>query len=237
MADNAPTARAATAPGPEAADRDDGDSDAAAVGPIVLVGMMATGKSSVARQLGRQLHRRVYDSDAMISARTGRTVAQLFESGGEPAFRGLETEVLEEALTERPPGVVAAAGGVVLSEANRRRLRRVSADGGVVVWLRADPTVLAARVRPGDHRPLLARRPRRHPRPPDGGTGGALTRRWPIGASTPAGRRSTRIVDQVMARDRRRGRANGGSPAVIRSPSTSAPAPTTCSSARAPATA
>ncbi|HWW46163.1 MAG TPA: shikimate kinase, partial [Acidimicrobiia bacterium] len=122
----------------------------------VLVGMMATGKTSVARQIARRLGRRVYDSDAMITARTGQTVAQLFEAGGEPAFRDLETEVLDEAVDADPPGVVAAAGGVVLSPANRDRLRAVSRSGGVVVWLTADPAVLAARVHPGDHRPLLA---------------------------------------------------------------------------------
>jgi shikimate kinase len=122
----------------------------------VLVGMMGAGKTSVARRLGRRLKRRVYDSDAMITARTGRTVAELFEAGGEPAFRGLETEVLDEALRAEPAGVVAAAGGVVLSAANRARLREASAKGGVVVWLRAPAGVLAGRVRPGDHRPLLA---------------------------------------------------------------------------------
>jgi len=125
----------------------------------VLVGMMATGKTSVARQLAKRLGRKVYDSDAMIVARTGRTVAQLFAEGGEPAFRQLETTVLDEALAADPPGVVAAAGGVILSPVNRDRLRRVSADGGVVVWLTADPAVLARRVRPGDHRPLLAEDP------------------------------------------------------------------------------
>ena len=128
-------------------------------GPIVLVGMMATGKTSLARQLAKRLGRRAYDSDAMIVARTGQTVAQLFEHGGEPAFRGLETTVLDEALAADPPGVVAAAGGVVLSPINRERLRRVSAEGGVVVWLTADPAVLARRVRPGDHRPLLSEDP------------------------------------------------------------------------------
>jgi len=128
-------------------------------GPVVLVGMMATGKTSVARQLAKRLGRKVYDSDAMIVARTGRTVAQLFAEGGEPAFRQLETTVLDEALAADPPGVVAAAGGVILSPVNRDRLRRVSADGGVVVWLTADPAVLARRVRPGDHRPLLAEDP------------------------------------------------------------------------------
>ncbi len=140
------------------ADRPEGAApdELAAVGPIVLVGMMATGKTSVARQLARRLGRNVYDSDAMIVARTGRTVAQLFDEGGEPAFRSLETEVLDEALAAHPPGIVAAAGGVVLSAANRDRLRRTSESGGVVIWLRADPAVLARRVHPGDHRPLLA---------------------------------------------------------------------------------
>lgn len=116
---------------------------------------MATGKSTVSRRLGDVLGRAVFDSDAMIEARTGRTVAQLWEEGGEPAFRRLETEVLDEALAASPPAVVAAAGGVVLNPANRARLQRVSEDGGVVVWLRADPRVLAGRVAPGDHRPLL----------------------------------------------------------------------------------
>jgi shikimate kinase len=134
----------------------DGDGPLEGVGPIVLVGMMATGKTSVARQIAKRLGRRMYDSDAMITARTGRTVAQLFEAGGEPAFRALETDVLDEALDADSPGVVAAAGGVVLSPANRDRLRAVSRSGGVVVWLTADPAVLAARVHPGDHRPLLA---------------------------------------------------------------------------------
>jgi len=128
-------------------------------GPIVLVGMMGAGKSSVARRLGRLLDRRVYDSDAMITSRTGRTVAQLFEEGGEPAFRALETDVLDEALRAEPPGIVAAAGGVVLSAVNRARLREVSSKGGVVIWLRASASVLAGRVRPGDHRPLLAEDP------------------------------------------------------------------------------
>jgi len=125
-------------------------------GPIVLVGMMGAGKTSVARRLAKRYDRRVYDSDAMIEARTGHTVAQLFDEGGEPAFRSLESEVLDEALRAEPPGIVAAAGGTVLSAANRARMREASATGGVVIWLRAPATVLAGRVRPGDHRPLLA---------------------------------------------------------------------------------
>ena len=63
--------------------------------------------------------------------------------------------MLDEALDASPPGVIAAAGGVVLSGVNRARLRAASERGAVVVWLRADPAVLASRVHPGDHRPLL----------------------------------------------------------------------------------
>jgi len=117
--------------------------------------MMATGKTTVGRRVAAELGRPVLDSDEMIERRTGRTVAQLWEAGGEAAYRSLESEILEQALDTDPPGVVAAAGGVVLSDVNRARLQRASEDGAVVVWLRADPSVLAARVKPGDHRPLL----------------------------------------------------------------------------------
>jgi shikimate kinase len=67
--------------------------------------------------------------------------------------------VLEEALDAAPASVIAAAGGVVLAETNRRRLRVAAEHGGVVVWLQADPALLATRVSPGDHRPLLASDP------------------------------------------------------------------------------
>ena len=56
-----------------------------------------------------------------------------------------------EALASSAPAVVAAAGGSVLSEANRGLL----ANEAIVVWLRAEPSTLATRVRPGGHRPLL----------------------------------------------------------------------------------
>jgi shikimate kinase len=124
-------------------------------GPIVLVGLMATGKSTVGARAAAALGRPFFDSDEMVEARTGHTVAYLWAEGGEPAFRGLESDALQTALLSEPPGVVAAAGGVVLDAENRARLRAASARGGVVVWLRADPDLLVSRVRPGDHRPLL----------------------------------------------------------------------------------
>ena len=119
---------------------------------LVLVGMMGTGKTTVARVLGDRLARPVLDSDAVIEARTGRTVREIFAADGEPAFRALETEVLREALAGDTPSIIAAAGGVVLSAANRALLKE---SGARVVWLCADPATLVERVKSGGHRPLL----------------------------------------------------------------------------------
>jgi shikimate dehydrogenase len=95
---------------------------------------------------------RFLDSDEVIERRLDRTVAEIFRAEGEQAFRRLESDALASALATRTPAVIAAAGGVVLSPHNRALLK----TAGRVVWLRADPRTLASRVRPNDHRPLLA---------------------------------------------------------------------------------
>jgi shikimate kinase len=118
---------------------------------VVLVGMMGSGKTCVGRQLASRLGLGFVDSDEQIERREGRTVRQIFEADGEAAFRKLEAEALAAAVGSSARAVVAAAGGVVLDAGNRELLRRA----GTVVWLRASPEVLAARVRDGDHRPLL----------------------------------------------------------------------------------
>jgi shikimate kinase len=121
------------------------------VSHLVLIGMMGSGKTTVGEVVAQRLHRPFVDSDRQIEGRTGHTVAELFAERGEPAFRALETEVLHEALTSKRPAVIAAAGGSVLDPANRRAMH----ERGIVVWLRADPELLADRVVGGTHRPLL----------------------------------------------------------------------------------
>jgi shikimate kinase len=126
--------------------------DAAPQRSIVLVGLMGTGKTTTGRLLAERLDLEYVDTDDLIIARTGRTVREIFGADGEAAFRTLETGVLVEALAAPTPVVLAAAGGVVLSEANRRTLRDADA---LVVWLRADPALLVQRVQGQEHRPLL----------------------------------------------------------------------------------
>ncbi|MGD9703625.1 MAG: shikimate kinase [Acidimicrobiia bacterium] len=119
---------------------------------LVLIGMMGVGKTTVGRLVAERLGRQLYDSDALIEERTGRTVREIFASDGEDAFRALESEVLMEALAHAEPLVIAAAGGVVLRPENRAALRDAHAR---VVWLSAAPELLVERVRSGGHRPLL----------------------------------------------------------------------------------
>jgi len=119
---------------------------------LVLVGLMGSGKSTVARIAADRLGRRMIDSDAVIEAATGRTVRQIFADEGEEAFRKLETAALHDALASPEPVVIAAAGGVVLRKENRTALKHANAR---VVWLCATPDVLVERVTSSGHRPLL----------------------------------------------------------------------------------
>lgn len=122
---------------------------------VVLVGMMGSGKSTVGRLVAERLGWPFVDSDEQVEARTGRTVREIFEDEGEATYRRYESDALAAALSREEPTVVAAAGGTVLDAGNRRLMR----EAGTVVWLAADPAVLATRVGSGDHRPLLASAP------------------------------------------------------------------------------
>jgi shikimate kinase len=113
--------------------------------------MMGAGKTSVGRRLAECRGWSFFDSDRQVEAMTGRTVAEIWRTEGEPEFRRLEAQVLTDALASTTPRVIAAAGGTVLDENNRRLLDLHHP----VVWLRARPETLAERVGSALHRPLL----------------------------------------------------------------------------------
>lgn len=123
---------------------------------VALVGLMGSGKTTVGRRVAKRLGYEFADADEELAARTGRTVRQWFDDG-EDSFREAEVWVLAELLAAARPTVVATGGGVVTTEANRKRLE---AGDVIVVWLRATPKFLARRIegRQGHvHRPLLER--------------------------------------------------------------------------------
>jgi shikimate kinase len=118
---------------------------------ILLVGMMGAGKTTTGHLVADRLGWGYCDSDADVEAMTGLSVPELFERDGEGAFRKAEATVLAESCASPSPLVISVAGGAVLDPANRALIAR----SGTVVWLRARPETLGARVGDGAGRPLL----------------------------------------------------------------------------------
>ncbi len=108
---------------------------------LSLIGPRATGKTSVGRLVAGHLNWRFVDADQALEARIGRSIASLFAENREDLFRDEEERTLLD-LTREPPFVLATGGGAVMRPANRDALRRF----GCVVWLKADPEVLAERL-------------------------------------------------------------------------------------------
>ena len=119
-------------------------------GPIWLMGMMGAGKSSVGRVLAVRLARPFVDTDAEIERAAGCSVAEIFASEGEPAFRRRERAAVEACAGS--DAVVALGGGAV----GQPELARLVAAVGTSVYLRARPETLLARVGDAEARPLLA---------------------------------------------------------------------------------
>ncbi|GFN32036.1 shikimate kinase [Paenibacillus xylaniclasticus] len=121
------------------------------VNKIVLVGFMGTGKSTVSKLLAERLGWRRVDSDEEIVQRTGKSIPELFEEGGEQHFRDMETETLNALMASNEPAVIATGGGAVLREGNRAVMLKHS----FVVALKADVEHIISRVGNDSGRPLL----------------------------------------------------------------------------------
>ncbi|NOC82147.1 shikimate kinase [Ruegeria sp. HKCCD6428] len=117
---------------------------------VVLVGMMGAGKTAVGRALAARLGVPFLDSDAEIESAANMTIPEIFERDGEPFFRTKESQVIGRLLDEQK-GILSTGGGAFLQPENRR----IIAEKGAAVWLRADLNVLWNRVRHKDTRPLL----------------------------------------------------------------------------------
>lgn len=117
---------------------------------ITLVGMPGCGKSTVGRQLSRQLGCNLVDTDTELERRLGMPVRSFFELHGEEAFREHEQAVVDE-VTQRGEGIVATGGGAILRPANREALHART----TVFYLRTSPEELFRRLRHDTRRPLL----------------------------------------------------------------------------------
>lgn len=122
--------------------------------PIVLVGLMGAGKTTVGQRLASRLGLRFVDTDHEIERAANLTIAELFDRYGESEFRDGERRVIAR-LVDEAPQVIATGGGAFMNDLTRALVLQ----RGHVVWLDADIDVLAARTarRPGQ-RPLLRER-------------------------------------------------------------------------------
>ncbi|MEH0166866.1 shikimate kinase [Paucibacter sp. JuS9] len=118
---------------------------------VALVGMPGGGKSTVGRQLARQLDVPFVDSDTEIEKRIGCAIKSFFAREGEEAFRLIESEVIAGLLAADSDMVLATGGGAVLREENRDCLHERS----TVLYLRSTPEELFRRLRHDTQRPLL----------------------------------------------------------------------------------
>ncbi|HVB05453.1 MAG TPA: shikimate kinase [Acidimicrobiales bacterium] len=90
--------------------------------PVALCGFMGVGKTSIGRRVAAALGRAFVDSDALIVAEIGMSIADFFAAEGEARFRQIEAETIASALGRRPPVVLALGGGALGDEGTRALL-------------------------------------------------------------------------------------------------------------------
>ncbi len=109
---------------------------------VGLIGYRGSGKSTVGPLLARHLHAPFFDTDAMIVRRAAKSIRDIFQEQGEPAFRDLESQVVREALANSD-GVIAFGGGAMDRPENRRALIPANI---AMIYLRCDAAELLRRI-------------------------------------------------------------------------------------------
>ena len=118
--------------------------------PIVLVGMMGAGKTTVGRRLAARLGRHFVDSDEEVEKAAGMTIPEIFAAHGEADFRAGEARVVSRLLKE-PDIVLGTGGGAFINPETRGLIK----NGSVSVWIKAELDLLFSRVSRRSNRPLL----------------------------------------------------------------------------------
>ncbi|MFT6774682.1 MAG: shikimate kinase [Paracoccaceae bacterium] len=120
--------------------------------PVVLVGLMGVGKTTVGRKLAETLHAPFVDSDEEVEIAAQMTVPEIFATLGEPAFREGERRVIAR-LIDEGPRIIATGGGAFMTAATRELI----AKRAISIWLRADLDTLLERTSRRSNRPILQR--------------------------------------------------------------------------------
>lgn len=123
--------------------------------PIILIGLMGCGKTTIGKELSRMTGLPLIDMDSIIEEQIGKKISDIFRDEGEGHFRALETALLryiEDSISEGKGNVIiSTGGGIVLKKINREILRRM----GFTVWFNVDVPTLLERTSRSQNRPLL----------------------------------------------------------------------------------
>lgn len=117
---------------------------------IILIGIMGSGKSSVGRTIAKMLQRRFIDTDRYIERKTGKTVTEIFEEGGEAQFRKLEKEIIKK--VSQYIGIVISTGGGAIKDPESFKYLK---ESGWIIALYASPGTLYKRIEGKRIRPIL----------------------------------------------------------------------------------
>ncbi|MBC8267807.1 MAG: shikimate kinase [Rhodospirillaceae bacterium] len=118
--------------------------------PIVMIGLMGAGKSRIGRELAAKLALPFVDADEEIVKAAGCSVSDIFELYGEDAFRDVESRVISRLLNGKVQ-IIATGGGAFINA----DIRKIVAEKGISLWLRAELDILAERTSRRGGRPLL----------------------------------------------------------------------------------
>lgn len=119
--------------------------------PIVLIGIMGCGKTSIGYKLSYALSKSFFDTDDELVKKTGVTIRDIFDIEGEAGFRKREVNMLGN-IIKLNNIVLATGGGIVLEEDNRKLLKEL----GFVIYLKSSIDCLYDRLKDSKNRPLLA---------------------------------------------------------------------------------
>ena len=127
--------------------------------PIILVGLMGCGKTTVGKALSKRTGMPLLDTDAIIEEQIGKPIPEIFAEQGESHFRALETALLRYLLYNPTPSpsIISTGGGIVVRPENRELLRKL----GFTVWLNVSINALLTRTAKSTNRPLLQNTDRR----------------------------------------------------------------------------
>ena len=115
---------------------------------IYLIGMMGSGKTTIARNLSKIINKNYIDTDSIIELKENMTINEIFSKLGESHFRKIESEVLQSIAKN---SIIACGGGIILKKINREFLKK----NGATVYLKTSIPILVNRLKGQNLRPLV----------------------------------------------------------------------------------